>query len=98
VKTLPNKAWSGSGLDKNNYRAQKSTKIPWDARSLTTPILANFMPPSPTNRSPVANLAKSTDLLADFLQLRGSEAAGIDKVVSPHRIRHSAITTYQGCQ
>ncbi len=23
-----------------------------------------------------------------------SEAAGIDKVVSPHRIRHSAITTY----
>jgi integrase/recombinase XerC len=23
-----------------------------------------------------------------------SEAAGIDKVVSPHRIRHSAITAY----
>jgi integrase/recombinase XerC len=23
-----------------------------------------------------------------------SEAAGIDKIVSPHRIRHSAITTY----
>ncbi len=30
------------------------------------------MPSSPNNRSPVANLTKSTDLLADFLRLKGN--------------------------
>jgi integrase/recombinase XerC len=40
-------------------------------RSISS-ILANFMPSSPNNRSPVSNLAKSTDLLADFLRLRGN--------------------------
>jgi integrase/recombinase XerC len=40
-------------------------------RSISS-ILANFMPSSPNNRSPVANLTKSTDLLADFLRLKGN--------------------------